>query len=212
MNAGKFIAPALMLAMLSGCVTYPIAKNLQRQARPLTLAQVKADPSGTRGTTVIWGGRIIDTVNDTNGGAIYVMDLPLGKNEKPLADGNTRGRFIVRSTEFIDPEAFPNGRLITVAGVVAGIQTEPLQDILYTYPVLDIRQACVWPVKRREYYYYYGPGWYWGPGWDWGWGGPYYYSGFYGGWHGGYYGSGWHDGHGVGGWHGGGGGGGWHGH
>lgn len=193
MNAGKYIAPVLVLAMLSGCATYPIAKNLREEAKPLTVRQVKADPAGTQGSVVIWGGRIVDVANDTNGGEIYIMNLPLRGNGKPLIDASTAGRFIAVSGDFLDPEAYPEGRLITVAGEVAGVRREMLQNIRYTYPVLDIKETHVWPVMQQEYYYYgpgwdwgWGPWWGWGPGW-WGYGGGFYYPYYdHGGYHAGH--------------------------
>ena len=179
----------LILVLLSGCVTYPIARNLQQQSKPLTLAQVTADPDASQGTIVIWGGRIIKTVNDANGSAIYVLELPLGGDGRPLAYANTSGRFIARSQEFLDPEVYKRGELITVAGAVAGLESGLVQKAKYTYPVVTIKQTHLWTVERRYYYkgyydypygsgYGYYPSWYWWgwyPGWGWGWG--WYYGG-----------------------------------
>jgi len=190
MCLGKQILPlGLILVLLSGCVTYPIAKNLQQQSKPLTLAQVTADPDACQGTIVIWGGRIIKTVNDVSGSAIYVLELPLGGDGQPLAYANTSGRFIARSKEFLDPEVYKRGVLVTVAGAVAGLESEPVQKAKYTYPVVTIKQTHLWTVERRYYYegyydypygygYGYYPSWYWWggyPAWGWGWG--WYYGG-----------------------------------
>jgi outer membrane lipoprotein len=177
----------LILVLLPGCVTYPIAKNLQQQAKPLTLSQVVADPGACQGTIVIWGGRIIKTVNDVNNSAIYVLELPLESSGEPQVQANTSGRFIASSKGFLDPEVYKPGRLVTVAGAVAGLESEPVQKTEYTYPVLDIKQIHLWPVERRYYYYpdeyWYGyyPGWYWWgwyPVWGWSW---YYHGGYWGG-------------------------------
>ena len=222
MNTVRYIALAVMLATFSGCVTYPIDKNIQEHAKPLTLNQVRADPQGTRGTIVIWGGQIVQTVNKANGGAIYIRQFPLRHNAKPDPYGPTMGQFIALSSGFLDPEATPDGSLITVAGVVAGVRTEQMQNNQYPYPVVAIQQTHLWPGEPiddypYDYDYYYGPGWYWGPWWwgpwYWGWGYPGYYY-----YHGGYHGHGWYGGGhgwrgGYGGYHGGGGGGGgFHGH
>lgn len=203
MNAVKYLAPTLLLAAFAGCASYPISKDLRQQAQVVTMDQVKADPAGTRGRIVIWGGRIINVANDTNGSAIYIVCLPMRSDEKPVADGPSPGRFIATTTDFLDPEAFPAHRRITVAGQLDGVWTEPLGKIQYTYPVLDIKEVHVWPVEPPEYppYGYYGPDWdwgWWGPGWWWG--GPYYYGGYWGGYHG-YYGGyhgGYHGGYGGG--------------
>lgn len=174
MGKGKYIfAGLLMLATLSGCVSYPISKDLQKQAAPLTLGQVTAGPAAAQGAIVIWGGRIVNTINDTNGGSIYVMDLPLDSDGKPISYSSTDGRFIAASPGFLDPEAYPYGALITVAGQVERVRTETLQNMQYTYPVLTIRQTRVWPVQtENQYNYYPGYGYYSG----------YHYPGWYGAW------------------------------
>jgi outer membrane lipoprotein len=180
---GKQMLLGLALVALSGCVTYPVAKDLQRQAKPLTLSEVSANPGAYEGTIVIWGGRIIKTVNDVNSSAIYVLKLPLDSSGEPRVQANTSGRFIASSKGFMDPEVYKRGRLITVAGAIAGLETHPVQKTKYAYPVVTIKQIHVWLVERRYNYYYYPawgyyyPGWYWGwyPGWSVGWG--WYYSG-----------------------------------
>ena len=183
--AKKWLLPVLLATALSGCATYPVAKNLREQAQPMTLSQVRENPGAIRGTVVIWGGRIIKTANSTNGGAIYVLKLPLARNEKPLANAKSSGRFIARSHDFLDPEIYKQGRLITVAGTISGVETQAVQKTRYMYPTVAAKQLHVWPPERRYYsypawgyYYPYYPGWYWtGPpplGWGFGW---YYYGG-----------------------------------
>lgn len=171
-----------LLVALSGCATYPVSTNLRKQAKPVALAMVSADPGAYKGTVVIWGGKVINTVNDTNGGVIYVLRLPLTRRERPERQAASSGRFIARSNGFIDPEVFKNGRLITVAGEIVGLQTEPLQKAQYPYPVVAIKELHLWHRVRSPHYPYYypgsdggwyGPGWGWyGPGWGWAWGYP----------------------------------------
>ena len=204
MKAVKYLVCALLLAVLAGCASYPISKDLRKQARQVAISQVRADPKGTRGTLVIWGGRIINVVNNSNGGSMYILCLPVENSGKPAAEGPSPGRFVATSRNYLDPETFPRGRLITVAGQLNGIWTERLDKMEYAYPVVYLKEAHVWPAESQgypyygyPYYGYYGPYWYsyWGPGWGW-WGGYpfFYYGGFPGGFHGSF-----HGGHGGGG-------------
>ena len=191
MNAVKYLAAALLLALFSGCSSPPVSRDLQRQAKQVTFHQVRADPEGTSGTVVIWGGRIINVANDTNGSSIYIVGLPVSRNGSPARDGGTSpGRFIAASPNFLDPEMFPPGARITIAGQLDGVSTEQLGDMNYTYPVLDIIETHIWPERqsnpnstasRASWNVYMGPAWgapgwgpgpYWGPGW-----GPYAYWG-----------------------------------
>ncbi len=165
----------VILAGFTGCASYPISKTLRQQARPLTVAEVVANPSAHTGSVVIWGGSVIKTVNNTNGGSIYVLALPLTRHERPERLGVTTGRFIARSKGFIDPEVFKNGRLITIAGEITGVATKPLQGVRYSYPLVAIKELHLWYVPATYYstYYYPAPYWGWyGPSWRWGWYGP----------------------------------------
>lgn len=164
MHMIKFIAFVMGLAVLSGCASYPISENLRNQAQPLSLTQVRANPQSTRGAVVIWGGRIINTINTTNGSEMYVLQLPLARNQRPnIDDTRSTGRFIVMSPEFLDPVAYPRGHLVTVAGQADGVRNERLQNTLYRYPVLNVQQVHLWTQRSRDYYYYdVSPGWYWG--------------------------------------------------
>src|ERR1700739_2323603 len=181
----KCLASALLfflVVVLSGCHTYPISKNIRQQAQPITLSQVKANPEGTRGKIVIWGGQIINVVNETHGSSIYIIALPLNKHGKPIPHKVSPGRFIATTTEFVDPEMFPQHGLITVAGGLNGVWTERLGNIPYPYPVVEIQETHVWPPEQADYYPDYGYGygygypygydypywgWDWGPGWWW---------------------------------------------
>lgn len=167
----------LGVAALSGCATYPISKNLRKQAGKASLAEVQATPAAYKGKIVIWGGRIIQTFNDTNGAAIYIAKLPLNRHEKPDANVDTRGRFVAHSPGFIDPAVFRRGRLVTVAGKVTGLKFRRIQKIKYPYPVLSVKELHLWPLPKKYYNdYYYGTypvypalwGWDWDyPDFDW---------------------------------------------
>ena len=166
MCMGKHVAVIFLLAALSGCASHPIAESLRQQAQPLTYSQVAANPKTTTGAIVIWGGRIINVVNDTNCGEIYVLQLPISGRGRPANnDSAAQGRFIAVSPEFLDPAKYPAGSLITVAGPLNGVRSERLQNVFYRYPVLDVEQIHLWMNRpKNNYYYYYGenPAWYWG--------------------------------------------------
>lgn len=159
----------------------------------MTLSQVRENPGAAQGTVVIWGGRIIKTVNRTNGADIYVLKLPLDRGGEPVARANSPGRFIAHGQGFWDPEIYRRDRLVTVAGTVTGVETQALQNTEYTYPTVAIKQLHLWPTRPRNYYYYNYPAWgYYYPGWYWA--GPppwgvglnwYFYGGDWdgGGWH-----------------------------
>lgn len=163
-----------LVAGLSGCASYPISKDLRDQAKPVGLMQVTGTPDAYTGTVVIWGGRIIRTVNDERGGALYVLALPVRpEDEQPERRGFSTGRFIARSPDYLDPEVFRQGRLVTVAGRITGVARDVLPQIEQPYPVVALQEVQLWnPTQDFESY----PGWSWGaPGsdqdWEWSWSG-----------------------------------------
>ena len=180
----SLLVGAVLATLFCGCATYPFSKSIRDQAKPVTMAEVKAAPAEHTGSVVIWGGRVLQAVGSTNGSSLYVLKLPLKSSGEPDPYGVAAGRFIAQAKQFLDPELFTNGRLVTVAGEITGVKTEPLEHTQYTYPVVAIRELHSWPLAQPRYYYYspywyygdYGaPGWYWGwygPGWAWGWYGP----------------------------------------
>jgi outer membrane lipoprotein len=175
----KLFFPAFFVAVVSGC-SYPIAQQYREEARKSpTFAEVFKDPAAYTGSIVLWGGTIIETVTVSDGSEMFVLQTPLDYMEKPEAARYSEGRFIAKSSSFLDPEIYKNGRKITLAGEIMGRETRPLGKSQYTYPMVAIKELHLW--KKRRYYaypypyydWYYGPGWGWGWGWDWYGPGPY---------------------------------------
>lgn len=155
----------LSLFLLSACA-YPISKELRREAtKDLTFPMVLQDPTAYIGSIVLWGGQVIETQNVTGGSEILVLETPLDYQEMPEADKYSRGRFIAKSSTFLDPEVYKKGKKITVAGEIIGKETKPLGKATYTYPLILIKQIHLW--RRIRLYPYSTP-------YDWGWYGPYY--------------------------------------
>lgn len=159
--------------LFCGCASYPISQSLREEAKPVSSERVVSAPSSYIGTVVIWGGRVLTTVNDTNGATIYVLKLPLDHCERPKADKIYTGRFIIQTSSFVDPELFRGEKLITVAGEITGVKTEPFQKMHYTYPVLAIKELRIWRIGHwyPGFWGWYGPGWGWygdayNPYWD----------------------------------------------
>jgi outer membrane lipoprotein len=165
----RFVCWTLWIGMLSGCA-YPISKSLREEANPkLTLPVVQPDPSAYVGSLVIWGGRIIKTDNHPNHTDIIVLEMPLRYQEKPEDPSKSRGRFIARTAQFLDPDLFNKGRKITVAGKIEGAEKRPLGKTEYSYPVIQVSELHLW---EKEHVVYYPP--YYGWGWGWGWYSPLY--------------------------------------
>jgi outer membrane lipoprotein len=158
----------LALILMFGC-SYPISKSLRQEAKKenLTFPMVLHDPAAFRGSMVLWGGEIIETVNLQHGSEIILLETPLDYQEMPESAIHSEGRFIARTQEFLDPAVYKKGKKVTLAGEVAGGEKRPLGKTEYIYPVVEIKEIHLWKEERKYYYpwpYY---------GWPWGWHGPY---------------------------------------
>jgi outer membrane lipoprotein len=157
----------LFMAGLSGC-TYYVASAYVREARNSpSYEMIAKNPDTYKGAVVVWGGEILETVNNKNSSELVIVQMPLDIAKMPEHLKLSMGRFIAKSKAFLDPAVYKKGRKIVVAGEVAGSRTLPVGNTRYTYPVLDIKQLHVFHKK----YYYYSPMYYYG--WDNGFGGPY---------------------------------------
>jgi outer membrane lipoprotein len=171
----RFFFFGLLLFLLSGCA-YPISKDLRQKAEESpTFSKILQNPTAYTGSIVLWGGSIIQTLNIKEGTEIVVLEVPLGYEERPEGTRYSQGRFIVKTSRYLDPEIYKPGRKITVAGEIIGKEARRLGKTKYTYPVVTMKQIHLW-ARHRVYvypypYYWYGPGW-WGP----------YPYGYYGGW------------------------------
>jgi len=173
-NIRERILLLLLFILLSGCAPV-ISKDLRNQADPnLTFQQVFQNPTAYKGTIVVWGGEIIETVNQKDGTTlIEVFQRSLGWREEPKETVASQGRFLALADRYLDPYLFQRGRRVTVAGEILGEEIKPLGKMEYRYPLLSSKQFYLWD----EYYYYpvpyypyyYGPWWgypyWWGPSW-----------------------------------------------
>ena len=153
----------LFVLVLSGCA-HVISKDLRIKSDPsLTLAQVRQNPDAIKGKMVVWGGEIIETVNQKDGTTqIEVFQRPLGWRGKPKDTTYSEGRFLILADKYLDPYVFRRGKKTTVAGEIIGAKIKPLGEMDYRYPIVSSKQIYLWP----EYYYQPYPYYYYDPWWS----------------------------------------------
>jgi outer membrane lipoprotein len=174
----KFFPLFFLALFISGCA-HVISKDLKSHSDlSLTLSQVNQNPNAYKGKSVVWGGEIIETVNQKDGTTqIEVFQRPLGWRGELKETLASEGRFLILADKYLDPYIFRRGRKITVAGEIQEEKIKPLGEMDYRYPLLLSKQIHLW----EEYYYYpvyYYPYYYYDPWWGypygW-WGFGYYY-------------------------------------
>lgn len=143
-----------------------------RKAPPggVSPAEARADGERLQGTTVRWGGVIAAVENRREDTWLEVVARPLASDGSPKSgDAPDMGRFLARVPGFLDPAVYAEGRALTVRGTFADVQTRPIGDYPYRYPVVRVRQHYLWaqepePVSRPYDPFWYDP-WYPFPWW-----------------------------------------------
>jgi len=152
----KKIALAVILAIaLSGCTSVLSNRIVQEADDNIPFQDLQKQPERYRGTVVILGGQIVETVVKESETWVQVLQLPLGPQHRPDNTASSQGRFLVIYTRFADPLVYEKGRKITVAGEVQGGRVMMLNDAGYNFPVLLERETYLW---KAEDYQGYRPG------------------------------------------------------
>ena len=140
-----FLLLCLML-LLSGCA-HVISRDLRMKSDlSLTLARVRQNPEAFKGKWVVWGGEIVETINQQDGTTqIEIFQKPLGWRGQPQDTAYSEGRFLILADYYLDSYAFRGGRKITVAGEIQGEKIKPLGEMDYRYPLLSSKQIYFWP-------------------------------------------------------------------
>jgi outer membrane lipoprotein len=170
MNTRLLVILCAVMFIVCGCASTIVPPALQSQVVPgLDLAMVKQNKDAYQNQVVLWGGRIIKTINKKKGTLIEILQLPLDYEERPKQVHESQGRFIVSMAGFLDPEIYKAGHDVTVVGRIAGVESLPLGEITYTYVLLRGEEVHLWPPRPRVrpyegfvpvFYYGMGPG-YW---------------------------------------------------
>ncbi|VVM07161.1 Outer membrane protein slp [Methylacidimicrobium cyclopophantes] len=163
----RLLTAWLLLGLLVvGCS--PFSSEVKKQVRDQpSFGAIRARPSAYRGRMVMLGGTIAQTKNLKDVTLIEVLQERLDSSDRPIPSDKIGGRFLVRTSTFLDPSVYSKGRDITVVGRVAAPQPGVIGEKPYTYPVIAATHIHLWSQYTSADYA-------WGyPGMGWGWGYPY---------------------------------------
>ncbi|MDE2366041.1 MAG: Slp family lipoprotein [Betaproteobacteria bacterium] len=161
---------------LSACAGLPSAvKNVP--VKDVSYSEASQNPNSYKNTAVRWGGVIIDVDNEENFTLVQVLSYPLNYSGRPQLTKPSEGRFVIKSSEFLDPAVYAKDREITVAGALEGDIQRMIGKKTVRLPLLSSTAIYLWPVYQNNPGYggygfspFYGYGYY---------GSPYYWGGYY---------------------------------
>ncbi len=174
----RIVQLAAVTLLFSACTTIPE----QLQGTYAEISPARVEPS-VYGSSVLWGGVIIDAKNKENNTCFEILSREMDKYRRPLVEDRTSGRFIACKPGFYDPEVFAKGREVTITGTIRNIEARQIDEFSYRYPVLDIDELVLWEVRQDVLVYnnydpFFYP-YYWGYGFGYGY--PYHRYPYYGG-------------------------------
>ena len=130
--------------LLTACIQ-PISKDVRHQVDPkTTFAMVSENPEAFLDQHIILGGVVINLENTAEGSSLEMMEWQLTPWGEPMYLDNTGRRFLLKTSEVLDPTIYEPGVLVTLAGIVLGGETRLLGENEYNYPVLNIAENHPW--------------------------------------------------------------------
>lgn len=133
----KKIVILFFILSLTGC-GHVIRQDIRDQVDPrLTFDALLKDPDSFTGKMAVLGGMIVSSRNTNEGTYLEVLQKPLDRRGKPRDTDMTQGRFIIVHRGYLDSAVYVPGRGVTVGGKVIGKIVRPLDDIEYTYPLIE---------------------------------------------------------------------------
>ena len=159
----------ITLLFLTGCASnLPVELTTPIEGSP-QVSEVLQNIDAHNGELVRWGGSIASIDNKENETWVEIVSRELNRSGRPKRSDQTSGRFLAKVNDFLDPEIYKNGRLVTIYGELAGGQDGKIGEQSYTFPVVNSKKAYMWseyrdplsaPYYRRPYYDpFYDPYW-----------------------------------------------------
>ncbi len=140
----KLILPLVLAGLLAACATGPRFDTRAYSQSP-TPAEAAVDAALWQGDRVLWGGMILNSVNQEDGTEIEVLAYPLASGQRPDTSRQPIGRFIVHEGRYLETVDYAQGRLVTVAGPFTSTRDGRVGDARFTWPLVEADGLHLWP-------------------------------------------------------------------
>jgi outer membrane lipoprotein len=139
----------ILVLLLTACV-HPITKEVREQIDPkTTFAMVSENPMAFLDQHLLIGGAVIAIENNEEGSMLEVLEWRLSRWGEPSHLDDSGRRFLVKTSELLDPARYEPGTLITLAGVVLGHEARLSGEHEYDYPVFELTEIHLWHTPFR---------------------------------------------------------------
>ena len=124
----------------------------------LSFADIMAAPDAHLGKRVMLAGTILEAKNLPQGTRLEILQFPHTRRGRPETDAPSGGRFMVMSPLYLETAIYTPGRAITVAGQLTEVQSLPLGETLYRYPLLVPQELYLWSERNTQPQFHFGFG------------------------------------------------------
>jgi outer membrane lipoprotein len=133
----------------SGCALV-ISKQLIMRSQDIDFDEIMKDPEAYTGKVVVLSGIILNSKNTKEGTLLEILQIPAGPSSWPGDMDESKGRFLGLYKGFLDVAVYRSGRELTLGVEITGTRVLQLEEIGYTYPLVEVREIHVWPVEKEE--------------------------------------------------------------
>ncbi|HTG00514.1 MAG TPA: Slp family lipoprotein [Nitrospirota bacterium] len=145
----------LVLVFAASSCTPPFPREvLDRVDSKVTFHEIRTAPDSFKGAWILLGGVIVSVRNGKEETQIEVLQKPTDGSGRPLDTDVTEGRFLLVTNQYLDAAVFQPGRLIGAIGEVSGHRSMAIDDIMYSYPVLNIKALHLWQAQEGPRFFF----------------------------------------------------------
>lgn len=144
-----FLMPVFALILVAGCAPVISQNILSTVDKNVAFQDIIKNPQTHIGKTVVFGGEIISVENLETTTVVEVLHEAINRRLKPVGAETSAGRFLAVFTGFKDPAVYSKGKLLTIAGIVKGVEAKKLGKMDYNYPVIEETGHYLWTRSRE---------------------------------------------------------------
>ncbi len=150
-STGRAALWLAVVSLVAGCAG-GISKEIRDQVNYTgSFRQLQQNPEKYIGQTVMLGGSIIQTQPMKNGTELLILQEELNSSNRPGGNELSQGRFIIESSQFLDPALYPQGTPITVVGRLQGHSERLIGEMPYDYPIINAIEIKKWSAQEQNY-------------------------------------------------------------
>lgn len=147
----KSIFFVIFVVILAGCASGLSQQSLSKVTYTGTFPELQENPNRFVDEIVLFGGKIIETHTAPASSELIVLQVPLDQKNRPETPDRSKGRFLLRTEQFLDPAIYQKGTLLSTVGIIKGSQARTIGGFNYVYPLLEAIEIKLWPPDGRGY-------------------------------------------------------------